>query len=280
MSSAEHADDTTGRSVRAGGSRYPRAVPKGRAIVAACALLLTGCSSEVGSDLLAGADRNVTLGPAAPSTESSIEVPPEPLPSESAPPTSADSSADATAALAAWQTYQAAVLDRNGAAAAVALSGGTLDYYAGLLDSALYATAAELDRLPVVDVTTILIARFRYPADELQALDGRGFATRIIRDGLIDESTAEGVRFDQAEVAGGTARLRTTAVDQRLQTLEMRREADGWKVHLVAALRELGQPLENFALTEGLSPTAASLELIRRSAPQASASVLEPLRPR
>lgn len=249
-------------------------MPKRRALVAACALLAVGCGSEAGSDLLAGADRNVTL-------EVGPESPAEPPPvSEADVDPSADAAADQADAFAAWQTYQAAVLERDGAAASAVVSRGTLDYYAALLDAALHATEAELDQLPVVDVTTVLIARFRYPAAQLDALDGPGFMALTVDDGLIDDSTAEGVTFDQAEIVDDSAVLRTSAADQKLRMLQMRREDGAWKVHLVAAVRDLGQPLDRFAREQSLSPTAASLTLLRRSAPEASSDVLQPLQPR
>ncbi|MBW3573993.1 MAG: hypothetical protein KY450_03865 [Actinobacteria bacterium] len=248
-------------------------MPKRRALVAACALLVVGCGSEAGSDLLAGADRNVTLDP--PVSEVDVESTPDP---------SADAAAalaaDQAGAFAAWQAYQAAVLDRDGEAASAVVSRGTHNYYAALLDAALHATEAELDQLPVVDVTTVLIARFRYSAGQLDALDGRGFMALTVDDGLIDDSTAEGVTFDQAEIVGDSAVLRTSAADQKLRMLQMRREDGAWKVHLVAAVRDLGQPLDRFAREQSLSPTAASLTLLRRSAPEASSDVLQPLQPR
>ena len=233
-------------------------------------MLVAGCGSEAGSDLLAGA------APVPP--PSSVQPPPDST--EPAPAATVDPTVEADAALASWRAYQVGVLGRDGAATAAVLTGESIDYYAALLDAALHATTAELDRMPVVDVTTVLIARLRYTADTLDDLDGRGFVELTVRDGLVDESTAEGVSFDRAEVDGSTALLRTSAPDQALQALEMRREADGWKVHLVAALRELGQPLESYAETEGLAPSAASLELIRRRAPNVTDSVFQPLRPR
>ena len=251
-------------------------MPQRRAIVAICALLVVGCWSETGSDLLAGAERNVgqDLLP-----ESTLEPSTEP-PAESTTESTTDPAIEEQAALAAWLAYQTAVVDKNGAAAASVLSSESIDYYAGLLDATLYATAAELDQMPVVDVTTVLISRLRYDADALEVLDGRRFVELTVKDGLVDESTAVGVTFDQVEIDGPVAVLRTSNPDQELQEMEMRREAEGWKVHVVTALRELGQPLQRYAESEELSPSAASLELIRRRAPNVDAGILEPPRPR
>ena len=186
-----------------------------------------------------------------------------------------DTAAAQAAVRAAWDTYQVAVLDGDGAAAVDVLSKGTIDYYDELADAALHADHPALDRMPVLDVVTVLVARYEYPADKLVGLNGRRFLELAIHDGLIDESTVAGLTFDQVEISGSTARLTTSDTTQALRAIDMRKEGGRWKIHLVALMREFGRSLDRSAARQGMSPSEAALEFTRMGKPHAGENLFE-----
>lgn len=190
--------------------------------------------------------------------------------------TSDDHTAAAQAAVrAAWDTYQVAVLDGDGAAAVDVLSKGTIDYYDELADAALHADHPALDQMPVLDVVTVLVARYEYPVDKLVGLNGRRFLELAIHDGLIDESTVAGLTFDQVEISGSTARLTTSDTTQALRGVDMRKEGGRWKIHLVTLMREFGRSLDRSAARQGMSPSEAALEFTRMGKPHAGENLFE-----
>lgn len=179
------------------------------------------------------------------------------------------------AVVAAWESYRAAVLDGDGAAAVDVLSQGTIEYYDELAEAALHADQPALDRLPVMDALTVLIARYEYPPDRLVRLNGRRFLELAIHDGLIDEATVAGLTFDEADISGPTARLTTSDTTQALRGLDMRKEGDRWKVHLMTVLREIGRSLDRSAAQQGMSPSTFALEFTRMGRPHADETLFE-----
>lgn len=188
------------------------------------------------------------------------------------------SAGEQSAAVAAWDEYKRAVLDADGAAAADVLSKGTLGYFGDLVDATLHADQARLDELSVADIMTVLLARYEFRYKTLSALDGRSFVALAIDNGLISEATVARQAFTRAELSGEAGRLLAPDPEQLPPTLDLRKEAGRWKVHLVPLIASVSRMLDREASKTGASRSAYALSIVQRGRPQADDSLFRPMR--
>lgn len=201
---------------------------------------------------------------------------PEP---DAAPPSTVDPAADRAAALAAWEAYRAAILAKDGAAAARVVSEGTFAQYAATLDRALTMNRTLLSREDTFDVLMVLAVRSQFNAAEIEGLDGRQFFELGVNEGLIAESTVQGLVFDGVVVTGDEARLTTSNADQAARGMHMRREAGAWKVDLGEYMTSLGAQFDRLGSQQGTSRIETALKMLGVEPGSADAErLLEPLK--
>lgn len=156
-----------------------------------------------------------------------------PPPSE--PPYPPLTGADAQAVRDVVRQYQAAVNQRDGAAAARLVTAETRAYYGRLRDLAVSASEAEVRAMPLMERINVLMYRHRIPADELRALPaGEAFAYTI-QNGWVDATDGEEVA-SQGEVYGEGDR----AVLRYGEDMPFARESGAWRWDMMTMIRGVG----------------------------------------
>lgn len=171
-----------------------------------------------------------------PSTVAPPEEPPPPYPPLAGP--------DADAIRATVRDYQAAILRRDGPAAARLVSRESRGYYARMRDMAVSAPEAQVRAAPLMDRMTILMYRHRVPAGQLRALAGDAAFAHTINDGWVTGMDGQDIAA-RAEIYGQGDR----AVIRYEGDMHLVREEGAWRLDmmpiLLAASEEFAEGMES-----------------------------------
>ncbi|HMN40181.1 MAG TPA: hypothetical protein PKE29_05000 [Phycisphaerales bacterium] len=95
---------------------------------------------------------------------------------------------DKADASAAWDNYVIANSDRKGPDVADACSKRTLDFYTGLIKTAVEAPAQKVWELPPTQMYEVLKMRHRFKKSELKGINGRGYILLSASRGWITDN--------------------------------------------------------------------------------------------
>jgi hypothetical protein len=162
----------------------------------------------------------------------------------------------------AFEAYRSALLARDGAAGADAVTQSTLAKYEEYRDLALTGDEATVKGLSIVHRFTALMTRHRVPASELHAMDGRALFVYAIEQGWISQGTAAQVEIGDVAVSGNTASAEAASGDQQVGRFVFLKERGRWKLDLTKLLVASGPALQAAAQQQGLSENEFIFQLI------------------
>jgi len=141
---------------------------------------------------------------------------------------------DAAAVKAAFKTYQAALLKKDGARAAAGVDRGTIDYFQRMRDLAVAGKASELQKAPIMDKLMVVRIRHQVPAAEVKRMNGAGLFAYGVVQGWIGKEVAN-VEVGAIEVKGDRASAALMVGNKVSPTrMGLRREAGAWRVDLTS----------------------------------------------
>ena len=148
----------------------------------------------------------------------------------------------------AFHTYKAAVLTADGERAASVVSQRTVAYYGKMQRVALCESAAAVRARPFVDRMLVVNFRHTAPAETLiEMSDADAFVFAIDHGWIGKESVMDTELGDISLSSKKRARGEMLRFSERAGSFPFIREADGWKINLVATLRASGRGIERAA---------------------------------
>lgn len=150
-------------------------------------------------------------------------------------------------------TYRDAVMNDRGQEAARQLATSVALRYERVRDLALHAPRAELATLPTMELVNVLMVRQRIPAAELRRMSGVALIEHALDHGWIGKQSVAGFRVDHVDVVGDSAvaRIVSTSEDGSAR-LPFVREVSGWRIDLLATMREASLAFDLRARQQGL----------------------------
>ena len=213
----------------------------------AMVVVVTACSG--------GGDDAVRLSsPPSPTPPASLSTTSAAPPSSLSTPSPAATAADGPTPHDVFETYKKALLARDGEAAAVTVSAGTIAYYEEMRKLALTGTRTEVKQRRLIDRLFVVVERVRVPVDELRSSDGRRLLILGVKEGWINAESVERLGVASFSTRGDQATARM-AVGGETTPLEMifRREGGQWRVDLTSLFPAMNFALQTLAKDAGIS---------------------------
>jgi hypothetical protein len=171
---------------------------------------------------------------------------------------------------AAFADYRAALIGRDGAKAAEAVSAGSRGYYERLRDLAQWAPREQVAALPLADRIAVLRLRHELTASELAPLSGAELIALSVAESWSSPSTLD--RLEVVDVEAGPDRavaLVAASPDDSPLPYLFHREPSGWKLDLAELARAsepaLAEAVRIYAERAGADPAAALIIAIERT---------------
>ncbi|MEM1414532.1 MAG: hypothetical protein AAGH15_06515 [Myxococcota bacterium] len=193
--------------------------------------------------------------------------------------------ADAAKAAEVWDGYIAALVARNGSAAAALVMPDTHAWYERMARLALRGSAEEVRSLDLMGRMTTLMFRARLPADTLERLSGRELFALAVDRGWVGSQLPRGFQLTRVDGARGFGTFQTPAgTSPELELMRRAPGGDGWRLNLMQVMNlgrdALQQVLQGMADQAGTDVDTALLGLLsqvvgRRLGPE----IWQPLRP-
>jgi hypothetical protein len=173
---------------------------------------------------------------------------------------------DAAEVKAVFNAYQAALVKRDGPAAAAAVDRGTIDYYQRMRDLAVAGPADVVKKLVLLDKLMVVRMRHQIPRARLKAMDGKAALAHGVTQGWVGDNVAR-TEAGAVEVTGARASV-TFVVDGKPTPVKLGlwRENEGWRVDLVSLFRLSGAALRQQQEESGKSEDDFVLTLVGRLA--------------
>jgi hypothetical protein len=186
-----------------------------------------------------------------------------------------DPAASASAVRAAFAAYRAAATAGDGGGAAAMVDHVTVYYYDEALRRARTSTAAELERLSLVDRLVVLSIRHRLSSDALATLDGRGLVAAGVADGWIGRQGTSHMELGEVSVNGDVADAPVLVDGQPSEfAFHFRREPAGWRLDLTSVHAATEQALEAAVAQSGLEANAFMVAALQQATGRPVASTI------
>lgn len=167
---------------------------------------------------------------------------------------------------ATFAAYKRAILASDGATAAQLLSAGTIDWYAQIKHDALYATKAELDRLPPIAKIQVLAYRVRVAPQQLQDLSPRQLVAYAVDKGWIVKAATQHSELGHITVSDGSAVADLLVAKRASGQYRFVKEDGQWRFDQLPLLRGGEARLDAAAQLRGESTDELVLSLLSRAA--------------
>jgi hypothetical protein len=185
-----------------------------------------------------------------------------------APPAAAAAAAaavdDDAAAVRSVEAYQAALVKRDGPAAAALVDRGTVDYYQRMRDLAVSGPAHMIKPLGLLDKLMVIRMRHQIPLAKLKVMDGRTALAFAVTQGWVGDDVAK-VEAGAVAITGARASVSFVVGGQPTPIkLGLWRENTGWRIDLVSLFRMSEAVFRQQQQTSGKSEDDFVLMLVRR----------------
>jgi hypothetical protein len=176
------------------------------------------------------------------------------------------SAADPTAAVeASFAAYQSALVRRDGARAAAAVSSNSLAYYDRIRKLALSATKSELDEFEGTERMLILGLRHQAPLDLLETGTPEELLAYAVDTALVSDIAVAKTELGEVTIHGDLARCWIVVDGKPTRgVLQFALEGGEWKFDLEFAMRSSAGWIAALARQNGMSENEVIFELLSR----------------
>ncbi len=136
---------------------------------------------------------------------------------------------------ACYADYNAAILSDQGEVAAELLDTRTVDYYAKVLNDAIYADRETIEAMSLFDKVMVFSLRHRATDEELLSMDGKGVLTHAVKNGMISKNSILENDIGEVMIDGDFAKARFMS-DGEMTPLyyHFYKEEGKWKLNLTS----------------------------------------------
>ena len=183
-----------------------------------------------------------------------------------------------TAVMATFNGYKQAILQDKGTEAATYVSQRTFDYYQKVANLSRHADSLQVDSLPVMDKTMVLLLRARTPKQDLLSMDGRAIFIYAIEQGMVGKGSVANndvyrVMYE-ADFARGDLKVRGEVVPL---SLHFYRESQTWKLDLTSLFPTTAMAFDKLISDSGMTENEYLEAMIRSVAARPKNPIWKPL---
>lgn len=131
--------------------------------------------------------------------------------------------------------YKRSILAGEGEEAIKWVDSHTLNYYDQMLETAVTADSADVQKLGLMDKLTVLTARHRIPKEEALEMRGRDFFIYAIDKGMVGKSSVMNVEIGKVKVDGDSGSGQVIVNGREVPLFfDFSRENDLWKLDITS----------------------------------------------
>jgi hypothetical protein len=161
-----------------------------------------------------------------------------------------------------FEAYRSALMDRDGQAAADAVTATTIAKYQEYRDLALTGDESTVKALSIVHRLTVLIVRHRTDVAALKVMDGRALLAHGVEQGWVSQNSVVRLKLGEVTVLGDSASAEATSGGQPAGRFLFAKEQGRWKLDLAKLLTATDPALRAAAKEQGVSENEYIFSLI------------------
>jgi len=153
-----------------------------------------------------------------------------------------------------YKEYKNAILEQRGNDAVKCIDERTILYYKTMLQTALTADSATVQKLGVLDKAMVLTTRVRIPNDTIVTMNDTSFFVYAVNSGMIGKNSVKSFDIDNIEIDGEFAKGQIVSKGKKSPLFfAFHKEGGRWKIDLTSVFKSSKEGMEMMIKKTGLS---------------------------